>query len=492
MTPSAVWQRLSTVLPGFGQGGHSLSRQLLLWVLLPQVVLWLAGGVAAYHLAASYANEAIDSSLLQASRSLARQLKPIGTGLLIDFPKAAQDVLEADPQDRQFYMVSSPPGRFILGNRALPAPPDHVTQTHDTPFFYDGTMPADQAGDEGLRLRVVALHRRFGEGDVASQQTMLVQVARSRANREELARRILVDILLPLSTLVLLMTVIVSLGIRAGLAPLTRLRHQVEGRAPTDLTPLQLAAAPRELWSLAGAINTLLAEIRHHVDRQKRFTADAAHQLRTPLAGLKSQTELALHATTDPDLHQRLQRVHDSAVRSTHVVSQLLALARAEPSASDTLPRTPVDLTQLASETTAECVPRALRRGVDLGLDESPSKPLWVLGHHLLLREALLNLIDNALEYSGAGSEVTVRTHLSAQGEAVELTVTDNGPGIAAGEKDRVFERFHRATDMGNGCGLGLAIVQEIVHRHGGTVVLQDANPRGLRVVVSLPRALSA
>lgn len=488
MTAVARRHRLLAWVPGFGQGGHSLSRQLLLWVLLPQVVLWIAGGVAAYHLAARYANEAIDSSLLQASRSLARQLKPIGTGLLIDFPKAAQDVLEADPQDRQYYMVSSPPGRFILGNRALPAPPQDGTPDHDQPFFYDGTMPADQVGEAPLRVRVVALHRRFGDGDEAKQQTMLVQVARSRANREELARRILVDMLLPLSTLVLLMTVIVWLGIRAGLAPLTRLRHEVEGRAATDLTPLHLAAAPRELWSLAGAINTLLAEIRHHVDRQKRFTADAAHQLRTPLAGLKSQTELALQSTTDPELRQRLQRVHDSAVRSTHVISQLLALARAEPNATDTTPRTPVDLAQLASEVTAESVPRALRWGVDLGMDGANDSPLWVHGQALLLREALLNLIDNALQYAGNGSEVTVGTALSADGQQVELSVTDNGPGIPAGEKDRVFERFHRATDQGNGCGLGLAIVQEIVHRHGGTVRLQDAAPHGLRVVIGLRR----
>jgi two-component system sensor histidine kinase TctE len=401
-----------------GQAGVSLARQLLLWVLLPQLVLWMAGGVATYRFAAGYANQAIDASLLQASRSLARQLKPVGNGLLIDFPRAAQDVLEADPSDRQLYMVSSPPGQFILGNQSLPPPPalsgpEGQRQPQlNTPYFYDGTMPEhDQPtrhAPAGQPLRLVALYLSFGE-DGAAPQTMLVQVARSSANREELAQRILVDMLLPMSCLVLLMTVIVWLGIRAGLSPLARLRQQVEGRAPTDLAPLQLASAPRELWSLATAINTLLAAVQNTVATQKRFIGDAAHQLRTPLAGLKSQTEIALQSTTDPELRARLQRVHDSATRSAHLVNQLLTLARAEPESVMAQDRQRFDLHRMAQTLTAEWVPRALKAHIDLGMDELTTQAVWVHANELLIREALTNLIDNALHYAGAGSQVTVR-----------------------------------------------------------------------------------
>ncbi len=481
--------------PPTGQVGASLVRQLLLWLLLPQLVLWMAGGVATYRFAAGYANQAIDASLLQAGRSLARQLKPIGNGLLIDFPRAAQDVLEADPTDRQLYMVSSPPGQFILGNQSLPLPPVQDQQNDillNAPYFYDGTMPVNGRAalhaPTGQALRLVGIYLRFGE-DAAKPQTMLVQVARSSANREELARRILVDMLLPMSSLVLLMTLIVWLGIRAGLSPLARLRQQVEGRAPTDLAPLQLASAPRELWSLATAINTLLSAVQNTVATQKRFIGDAAHQLRTPLAGLKSQTEIALQLTTDPELRARLQRVHDSATRSAHLVNQLLTLARAEPESVMAHDRKRFDLQRMAQTLTAEWVPRALRAHIDLGLDDSATAPVWIEANELLVREALTNLIDNALHYAGTGSQVTVRVSAESAHTTPHalLQVSDTGPGLTPAERERVFERFVRASDVGQGCGLGLAIVKEIVERHQGEVQLDEVLPHGLCVSIRWP-----
>jgi two-component system sensor histidine kinase TctE len=369
----------------------------------------------------------------------------------------------------------------------------------NTPYFYDGVMPEHerhgQQLSKGQPLRLVALYLHFGEAGTAPQ-TMLVQVARSSANREELARRILVD-MLPMSGLVLLMTLIVWLGIRAGLSPLARLRQQVEGRAPTDLAPLQLASAPREVWSLATAINTLLAAVQSNVTAQKRFIGDAAHQLRTPLAGLKSQTEIALQSTSDPELRARLQRVHDSATRSAHLVNQLLTLARAEPESAMVQDRQRFDLNRLARTLTAEWVPRSLRAGVDLGLadaEDNRTTPVWVLSNPLLISEALSNVVDNALHYAGPSPsgkrptpQVTVR--VSRDGDRALLEVLDNGPGIAQADQTRVFERFVRATDSGNGCGLGLAIVKEIIERHGGEVRLSDALPHGLQVRMWLPLA---
>jgi two-component system sensor histidine kinase TctE len=479
------FKRALNNVPGVSPGTRSLQRHLLTWLLLPQLVLWLAAAYVTYNVAERYANKAIDASLTTATRALARQVKPLGNGLFIDFPKAAQDIIEADPDDRVYYMVSTPPGQFILGNKQIPAPPHIVDPRLEDPYFYDGSIGD---GRNAVAVRVSALYLAYGDD---SKQRMLVQIARSRASREQLARQILVDTALPLSALIALMSVIVWGGIRTGLSPLWRMRMLVEDRAPNDLAPIELDAAPEEVRALAKAINTLLAEVQESVSAQKRFINDAAHQLRTPLAGLKSQTELALNESKEPELRSRLEMVQQSAARSAHLVNQLLALARAEPNATAEQGKTRMDMRKLAADLCAELVPRALAAGVDLGFgedsDEPDTTPLFVMGHPLLLREALTNLIDNAIRYAGRGKVVTVNAQ--AKDEKIIVTVEDNGPGLAEADRERVFQRFVRATYDGNGCGLGLAIAREIVTRHSGTVVLEQALPQGLKAVIRLPRA---
>ncbi|MGY0195562.1 sensor histidine kinase [Leptothrix sp. BB-4] len=499
---SRLFQRVPVLSPG----RRSLHRHLLLWLLLPQLVLWLAAAGVSYNVALRHANQANDRGLYLASRALARQVKPTGSGLRVDFPRAAKDIIESDPDDQVYYMVSTPPGQFILGNLKLPPPPPEVPEPIDQPVFYDAvieTGPPQQSLQTAVRVAAITLQW----GDLAAPQRMRVQIAKSRVSREALTRTILVDTALPLSLLMAAMWLLVSVGVRTGLAPLARLRDAVSGRGPDDLAPIELDAAPEEVRDLAAALNTLLAAVRDNVVHQRRFISDAAHQLRTPLAGLKSQTELALRETTDPVLHARLARVHESATRSAHLVTQLLTLARAEPESAAAQARSRFDLRRLAHDLTAELVPRALKAGIDLGIDETegpspetpeadgdaPAGPVtahWVEGNALLIREALSNVIDNAIRYSGRGAEVSVRCRVDGP-DGVTVEVDDNGPGIAAALQGQVFDRFFRATAEGTGCGLGLAIVKEIVERHHGRVTMQGLQPRGLRVRITLPAAPS-
>lgn len=475
--------------------GMSLRRKLVLWGFLPQLVLWCAGGVATYRLAVHHANEVADATLSQAARTLARQVRPIPSGLLIDFPPAAQEVLEADPNDRLLYTVSTPPGRFILGNNTIPLPPQGAQARRGEPYFYDGEIAladpaAKQAAGGAMAYRIVALYLPYDEPD-GKEHTMLVQVARNSANRAAIWKKILIETLLPHSVLVALMTIVVWAGTGAGLAPLLRLRREVEGRSPTDLAPLRIDAAPQEVRSLIQALNSLLASVRQNVEAQKRFIADAAHQLRTPLAGLRSQTELALRFNTDPALAERLEIVHRSALRGAHLVNRLLMLARAEPEAAapDELAR--LDLVPLVKDLTAEMVPRARRAKIDLGMAEPGAgvgdAGLCIMANELLLREALQNVLDNAVEYAGAGCDITVQ--LERHGNDAVLKVSDTGPGVPEALHERVLERFVRATDKGLGCGLGLAIVKEIVHRFHGRIALRNVEPHGLEVALSFPLA---
>jgi two-component system sensor histidine kinase TctE len=449
----------------------SLKRQLLVWLLLPQLVLWLMGGALAFRVALVYAEKAIDQSLTQSVRALARQVKPLGSGLLVDFPRAAQSIIEQDPQDRVTYMVSSPPGSFLLGNGTLPPPPADLAFGPDETVLYNVEV-------ERKSMRVALFELSFGDGP--TPQRLRVQVAKSLVVQQNIARELVVDVLFPLLLLGAVLSVLVYAGIQRGLAPLQRLEAQLANRSAASLSPIEMTQAPPEVHSLATALNQLLTTLRRSLSQEKRFLNDAAHQLRTPLAGLISQTELAMQEREPEALLQRLQKVHTGAVRSAHLVHQLLSLARTE---ADVVLR-PVDGAALAREVAREWTPRAVAADIDLGYEGEDS--MTVAADALLLREALSNLIDNALRYAGRGASVTVRAH--QRENACVLEVEDNGPGLSPQDLTRVFERFWRASDLPGGCGLGLAIVAEIAQRHGGRAQAHGQTPQGLVLRLVLPR----
>lgn len=455
----------------------SLRRQLLLWLLAPQLVLWLGGGALTYRMALNYAEKGLDQSLTQSVRSLARQVKPLGSGLLVDFPKAAQAIIEEDPADRVSYMVSSPPGQFLLGNKVFVEPPP--PQAVGVPVFYRVEIG-------GKPMRAVALDVAYG--DDVSPQRLRVQLAKSYVARERIAQELIGDLLAPLLLLGLMLSVLVYAGIKRGMAPLTRLEKQLKNRSVADLTPLEVTTAPTEVHALVNAINSLLTAVRRNVSQEKRFINDAAHQLRTPLAGLINQTDLALNEDDVALVKARLHKVHAGALRSAHLVNQLLALARSNSAA----PMACVDLAQLAQDAAREFIPRALSLRVDLGYEGC--EHAWVQGSALLLHEAVTNLIDNALRYGvrgDAGHESTLTVSVQLQGEHVTLAVEDNGPGLSEAQRDHVFERFWRASEMPGGCGLGLAIVQEIARYHQGEARVSPVSPQGLCLTLRLASAQS-
>jgi two-component system sensor histidine kinase TctE len=454
-----------------GQSSFSLKRQLLVWLLVPQLVLWLMGGILAFRVALIYAEKAIDQSLTQSVRALARQVKPLGSGLLVDFPKAAQAVLEQDPKDRLAYMVSSPPGSFLLGNGKLPGPPNELLIVDDVPTLYEIAL-------DGKPMRVASMELSFGDGPEV--QRMRVQVAKSLAVQEAIASELVRDVLSPLLVLGAVLSFLMYAGIRRGLAPLERLEAQLANRNAASLSPIELTQAPQEVHSLAHALNQLLATVRRSLTQEKRFLNDAAHQLRTPLAGLISQTELALRETEPQALHERLQKVHVGAQRSAHLVHQLLSLARTETEV--TLHR--VDIAALAREVAREWTPKAVAAGIDLGFEGEDH--LQVSGDKLLLREALNNLIDNALRYCPRNSSVTLRVR-SPSNQVCWVEVEDTGSGVKESNLPKLFERFWRASELPGGCGLGLAIVAEIAQRHAGSAHAIPTHPHGLTIRLELP-----
>lgn len=452
----------------------SLRRQLLVWLLLPQLVLWIGGGALTYRIALNYAEKGLDQSLSQSVRSLARQVKPLGSGLLVDFPKAAQAMIEEDPNDRVSYMVSSPPGKFLIGNHQFVEQP--ATQLLNQPIFY-------QIEINKKPMRAVALDIAYGEVD--NPQRLRVQLAKSYVARERIAQELIADLFAPLLALAVLLSALVYAGIKRGMLPLTNLEKKLQDKSISDLTPLELTTAPREVHALVTAINRLLSSVRRNMKQEKRFINDAAHQLRTPLAGLINQTDLALNESDSALIKARLHKVHAGAQRSAHLVNQLLALARS----GSEVPMAEVDLAQLTKEVARELSPRAIHLNVDLGYEGDENA--WIHGSAVLLREAIHNLLDNALRYgvdkqSTPSSTITVRVR--EQLNEVVLSVEDNGLGLTEIQHQQLFERFWRASELPGGCGLGLSIVREIARRHGGDAIATPMTPHGLRVILTLPK----
>ncbi|MET0218786.1 MAG: sensor histidine kinase N-terminal domain-containing protein [Burkholderiales bacterium] len=446
---------------------------LLAWVLFPLTLLFAADAVFCYGLAFQFADLAYDRALASEAIALAGRVRLEGGLVRVDVPAAALQVFEVDELDRRFYRVSDDRGDFVFGHRELASPPSDPLRG-GKPMFYDSRFLG-----EPLRLAAVAVPLA---GSEASSRA-IVAVGETLVKRRILAREILVGMLLPQVILLALAAVLVWFGVARGLRPLEALADAIRRRSHRDLSPLEERTAPQEVRPMVGAINGLLERLGATLAAQRRFVADAAHQLRTPLAGLKTQTELALRERDPAAVLHSLAQIQSASERSAHLVNQLLALARAEPGADRPDRFQSVDVNQLAKETTSDWVAAALKKSIDLGF-EGAARAANVTGDAVLLRELISNLLDNAVRYTPGGGRVTVR--VKGEALAISLSVEDDGPGIAVAERERVFERFHRILGTGQeGCGLGLAIVREIVERHHADVsVNSGADGRGTLVAV--------
>ena len=446
-----------------GSTPSTLRRQLLLWLLPPLLVLWGTSSIIDYDVATRFVNLAYDRSLLESALDIGRQVREVNDRVYVDLPKVAIDMLQTGEHGRVYYRVIGPNGEYITGEPDLPAPDLAAERV----VYDDGEY-------RGKPIRMVAVRVPVRPG--SGKGAVIIQVAEPVTVRTSSAREILLRMMLPQVVLTYLAAVAVWYGVRRGLAPLTRLRREIEDRSDRDLSPLPAAQTPQEVQPLIQAMNELFGRLADALSAQQRFIADAAHQLRTPVAGIKTQTELALRISDPAERQLVLQQLHTATVNLSRLIHQLLALARSEPGAQSAQVQERIDLTREMREATSEWVPTALQRNIDLGF-EDPRQPVRVKGSAFLLREMLNNLLDNAIRYSPIGGRVTVR--VLRDGADAVLRVEDNGPGIPPDQRERVFERFHRvlgsATD---GCGLGLAIVREIARGHGAAISL-DAGADG-------------
>lgn len=454
----------------------SLFNEMFDWMLAPFLLVWPLTVGLTYLLGTSLANTAFDRSLASKTRALAEQIDWQHDNNSVRLRADLKTLLADDESETYFFRIENERGEFLLGEPELPA------------------LSQDQIGAGGhiefrtvdfreSALRIAAL-RHAGRPD-APQKPLLVQVGESTERRAVFAREIMKWIVLPQLFVIPLMVLLMWLGLRRGAAPLERLGAQVMSRAADDLRPLSAPDAPDEVAPLINSFNDLLDRMAREGEAQKRFIANAAHQLRTPLAGIKMQTELALRSADAAERNGALNLIATGTARTAHLINQLLVLARSEGAATDSLPLSALDFGAIARDVVAAAYPFASNKNIDLGLDV-PDQPVDLRGHPDLLRELVSNLVDNAIRYTPPGGNITVRvTSLPAPA----LEVEDDGAGIPQAERELVFERFYRVLGSQEaGSGIGLAIVREIAARHGAKVrITTPLGGRGSIFTVQFP-----
>jgi two-component system sensor histidine kinase TctE len=451
----------------------SLRRRLAQHVLVPLIMTWALGTAVMLGIAEHFAAQAFDRSLLDDAYELASHVHDSGAGLAVALTPEEVSALLFDQSETQYFAVLRADGSLLAGHAGLHAVPPPAGTDHD---FADITF-------NGRKVRAVSLR-------LERPQPFTVVMAQTTTSRTSLLGRLLMYSALPQAGLLVLLAWWLRRRIQADLQPLTALQDAIERRHAADLNPLPPAvrdASTREVVRIAEAIDSLFGRVANSLGAQREFAGNVAHELRTPLAGIRAQASFAL-AQNDPRVwREQLEGIAQAEQRATRLVDQLLALARsAEDRSGITLER--IELQALAREVLLRFMPRARAAGVDLG-GEGMDEPVCVRADRALLEGILNNLVDNALRYGTTRPQPRITVAVAATGQGIELSVTDNGEGPPAGEFTQLTARWAQGEHgrrAGEGAGLGLSIVSRYAQLLGAQFTLAQAPSGGLRASLVL------
>lgn len=450
----------------------SLRTTLIIWILVPSLCLW--GGASWFivsttrHSAASSYDRILQSFL----EMLAYRVHLEDGKLAVDFPTDIIPVLRERHIDKRFFQILGPNGELIAGDPTLPAPPGYPERA----TLFDSTI-------DGKPVRIAA--RRINVPGTSG--SVYLQVAETMAGRYRGATEMISKLVAGGVVVFLLIILKTVLAVSRVLAPLIHVQRELAEASLDNVATIDAATAPREIRPLVLAINHLLERLRADIQKQKRFLSNAAHQLRTPIAGMKIHAELALREKCTPPVQQAITEIQHSLDGAANLTNKMLTLASAEPGVFHKKGSHPCNLNALVRGVCKKMAPHAARRNIDLGLDEI-ADGIQVNAQEWAIEELISNLLDNALTYTPGGGIVTVT--VAEDAGAPILQVEDTGPGIPPEERSKIFERFYRLPNspMG-GTGLGLSIVSEISHSLGATVdILDPLGGKGTIFQITFPR----
>lgn len=467
---------------------------------MPLLSLALLSTLASYFLGLALARSIYDKQLANSADSVIARIKTKGDKLTVDLPPAALAILKHNYQDDFYFQVISPDGTIISGDKLLPLPPTIAQNSSEqsapvsSPTIIDANTPSTLTKVEaepsfrtikfkGREIRVMTLTVPTPDSIF---DHVVIQAAETRNTRKELASQISISIFLAQIAIIICGAGAIWLGVGRGLRPLANVEQAVQARAAGDLSPLNVDE-PVEIISLIKALNRLFKQLENDIELQKRFTSNAAHQLRTPLAVVTTYCDLVRKMVKDAEVQDVLADLEAAINRMSRMVNRLLVLARSEPGVNAVKPFTQIDLSTVASAVTAGHVPEAIRNKLEFEFLES-SEPAIVYGDRNGLEELISNLVENSILYSEPGGKVVVK--ITVEADRTLLTIEDDGCGIPTNEREKVFERFYRgAATEKPGTGLGLAIVKEIATTHNATTtVASGADGKGTSITISFPK----
>lgn len=430
-----------------------LRTQLLRWLLYPLLTLLAIDAAVSFGLAGHFSKNAYDKALVEVGHELSLQIRKDQSGIFLDLPEVARRLLLQDPQDKIFFELLDNSQRRIAGEE-IPRPRTDTKASRNNILLYDARI-------DGAPVRVVQL-------TLAEMSGATLRVAETNVKRSEMAQQIIASVLLPQIILILFVGALIPFGVMRGLTPLKALEQAITERSARDRSPLNESSVPSEVIPLVTSMNSLLGRLDTVLKAQSRFVADAAHQLKTPVAALSAYVELLDRSQDKEDREKIIAKLTEAVERMSRVVSQLLVLAQNDTSDARSPAFQVINLNALLLEICSEWVPQAIKRGIDLGF-EAHTDDVLIVGAPDRLRELFDNLIDNALRYSKESGTVTVRV-LTAPTPAV--SIRDDASTIPDAERGPIFDRFYRLLGSGDGSGLGLAIAKEIASMHRANITI--------------------
>ncbi len=440
----------------------SLKSGILFRLLIPILLFIILESVLSYFVTLHYVDETYERWLLDSANSLAQEIKVRHAKVLVELPIPALEIVRWDDLDKTYFKITSVNKGLLTGDTFVPEPEKPIN--FSSPVFFNANIDKEP-------VRVVSM--RVERPDV--QDTFYIHVAETLKKRRIMMTDILLADLIPQLVMIIFAVGMLYVGLSKGLKPLKVLADEIAKRSPNDLSPIADTHVLTEVKILTDTINDLLTRMSTTILGQQRFVANAAHQLRTPLAGFAVQVERALREQDMASIKPALTQMQKSAGRLTHTVNQLLMLAKSEPT-DGMVELKPINLVPLIKSTCIDWAPKALQRQTDLSFECSEQFVL-VQGDETLLRELLVNLLDNAILYGHDKGHIIVSLVLSP---TPILSIEDDGPGIPESEISKIFERFYRIPgSSGVGCGLGLAIVKEIANLHRVNLKLTKTNDKG-------------